>query len=463
MTNIAIIEELPKIIKKGEERFQEIANSSNTDYFLYEEIIAPKGLGDSHINQFYQGDNLYVMERLLKNGFKGKIDLIYIDPPFMTKSNQDGRVTINDGEEDHVIEHVAYKDSWEKGIVSYLNMLCPRLYLMRELLSQKGTIYVHLDYRAVHYVKILLDCIFGQDNFLNEIIWAYKSGGVSKKYYSRKHDNILVYTKSKDYIFNPQKEKSYNRGFKPYRFKGVEEYEDDLGWYTLVNLKDVWQIDMVGRTSGERVGYATQKPEKLLERIILTSSYENSIVADFFAGSGTTGIVAERLNRRWIMADKSMLSGVTVKKRLIEKASSYNVYRTCARDKEVGELKLKVESIKKIEGIYDIVIELNSYSVNLEHLDIRKKYIQKIKDIQNRCSLALIDLIALDIDYDGQVPRLSLYCTRNRKAGGFNLTLKDISLRDGQKMYLKYIDVFGREGFNVYEFTDGKVILCQER
>ena len=171
-------------------------------------------------------------------------------------------------------------------------MMSIRLYLMKELLSSKGTLYVHLDYRIVHYVKILMDYIFGEENFINEIIWSYKSGGVTNKYYSRKHDTILMYSKTEDYIFNPQKEKSYNRGFKPYRFKGVKEYEDKIGWYTLVNLKDVWNINIVGRSSGERVGYGTQKPEELLERIISTSSNKDSIVADFFAGSGTTGVVA---------------------------------------------------------------------------------------------------------------------------------------------------------------------------
>ncbi len=100
--------------------------------------------------------------------------------------------------------------------------------------------------------------------FLNEVIWAYKSGGTSNKYYSRKHDNILVYTKTQDYIFNPQKEKSYNRDFKPYRFKNVKEYEDEIGWYTLVNLKDVWNINMLGRTSKERVGYGTAKTRKFI-------------------------------------------------------------------------------------------------------------------------------------------------------------------------------------------------------
>lgn len=462
MTNLAIIEELPGIIRKGEEEFNEIVNRPYVEYFLNEEMIVPKGQKNIPISQFFQGDNLYAMERLLKNGFKGKIDLIYIDPPFMTRSNQEGRIVINDGEKDHVIEQVAYEDSWKEGIVSYLNMLCPRIYLMKELLSERGTLYIHLDYRTVHYVKVVLDCIFGEEHFLNEIIWAYKSGGVSQRYYSRKHDTILVYTKTKDYIFNPQKEKSYNREFKPYKFKGVKEYQDELGWYTLVNLKDVWQIDMVGRTSGERVGYATQKPEKLLERIILTSSDENSIVADFFAGSGTTGIVAEMLNRRWILADNSMLSGVTVQKRMIEKAIAFNVYKAISKVSEVGELKIRIETIKKTEGIYDIDIELDRYSVSLEQMDIKKKYIEKIKHILEKCSLALIALIAIDIDYDGEKPKLGLYCTRNKKVGNFNLVLKDISLREGQRIYLKYVNIFGREGFNIYEFIDGKVMLCQE-
>lgn len=300
MTDLSIIEELPQIVKNGTIQGSEILERLYKNSIVQKEIILPNDYArekickNRWINQFYQEDNLIVIEKLLKEGCKGKIDLIYIDPPFLTKTNYKGKIVIKNEKSKEIIEHFAYKDTWENGLTSYLEMLYTRLYLMRELLSEKGTIYVHLDYRTVHYVKILMDEIFGEKNFINEVVWAYKSGGVSKRYYSRKHDTILVYGKTKDYIFNPQLEKSYNRGFKPYRFKGVEEFKDEIGWYTLVNLKDVWQIDMVGRTSKERVGYDTQKPEKLLERIILTSSNKDSIVADFFAGSGTTGIVADR-------------------------------------------------------------------------------------------------------------------------------------------------------------------------
>jgi len=147
----------------------------------------------------------------------------------------------------------------------------------------------------------------GGGDFRNEIIWCYKSGGASpKRRFSQKHDVILCYGKSgKKTLFNPQLEKSYNRDLKPYKFKGVKEYCDDIGWYTLVGMKDYWLIDMVGRTSKERLGYPTQKPEALLERIIKASSNEGDIILDPFCGCGTTIAVAEKLNRQFVGIDIS--------------------------------------------------------------------------------------------------------------------------------------------------------------
>jgi len=153
-------------------------------------------------------------------------------------------------------------------------------------------------------LKAVMDAIFGWRNFRNEIVWCYKSGGASpKRHFSRKHDLILWYSKSGKYKFNPQTEKSYNRGFKPYRFAGVEEFEDERGWYTLVGMKDYWELDMVGRTSKERTGYPTQKPLRLYERIIKASSNEGDIVLDPFCGCATTLVAAERSNRRWVGID----------------------------------------------------------------------------------------------------------------------------------------------------------------
>ena len=175
---------------------------------------------------------------------------------------------------------------------------------MRRVLRTDGSIYLHIDHTAHAWVKAMMDSIFGRRNFLNEIVWCYKSGGASpKRHFSRKHDSILLYKRGSQYTFNPQREKSYNRQLKPYRFAGVEEFEDEVGWYTLVGMKDYWQIDMVGRTSSERTGFPTQKPLALYERMVLVSSNPGDIVLDPFCGCATTPISAERLDRQWVGID----------------------------------------------------------------------------------------------------------------------------------------------------------------
>ncbi len=257
----------------------------------------------ANVNTIYYGDNKELLNIMRSQKEPDKLSLIYIDPPFYTKSDREAVIT--EGEQKR--KTVAYRDRWD-DMGEYLTMLGLRLMLMRDVLSEDGLIFVHVDWHAAHYVRLMMDDIFGAERFVNEIIWQYKSGGSTKKHFARKHDNILVYSKSAKYSFYPQKEKSYNRGLKPYRFKGVEEFQDDIGWYTMVNMKDVWNIDMVGRTSGERNGYATQKPEKLMERIILSASKKGDLVADFFCGSGTFGVVAARLGRSFIMADNSELA-----------------------------------------------------------------------------------------------------------------------------------------------------------
>ena len=240
------------------------------------------------------GDNADFMKYLLqKKDMAGKIAQIYIDPPFFSKATYEATVSVtNEAGEETKVKKKAYQDIWDEGMEEYLKMLGVRLMLMKDLLSDNGTIWVHLDWHGVHYVKVLMDEIFGEKNFVNEIIWTYKSGGSSKSHFARKHDSILVYAKTKNYYLDIPKEKSYNRDLKPYRFKGVEEFKDDFGWYTLVNMKDVWPIDMVGRTSQERTGYATQKPEALIERILKAGSKEGDLVADFFAGSSTLAKVS---------------------------------------------------------------------------------------------------------------------------------------------------------------------------
>ena len=153
--------------------------------------------------EIYCADNLDIMRYLLKNDFKGRFQMIYMDPPFYSGAKYFSRRS--DGS-----KKFAYNDVWSAGLSEYLKMLTERIFVAKELLSDDGLIWIHLDYRAVHYVKIIMDEIFGMENMVNEIVWGYRSGGASGRRFARKHDSILLYSKTKDYKFNPQKEKSYN-------------------------------------------------------------------------------------------------------------------------------------------------------------------------------------------------------------------------------------------------------------
>jgi len=193
-----------------------------------------------------------------------------------------------------------------------------RIVLIRELLSDNGTLYIHLDWRTTHYVKLILDEVFGTNYFMNSIVWCYKSGGAGDNGFSKKHDYILAYSKSDKKTFNVLQEKSY---MKPGSGKNPAQtyYEDENGSYTLVNIKDWWaDIGMLATSSYERVDYPTQKPEALIERIVKASTNENDLVADFFCGSGTTAAVAEKLGRKWIVADIGRYAIHTTRKRMLE-------------------------------------------------------------------------------------------------------------------------------------------------
>jgi DNA modification methylase len=277
-------------------------------------------------NKLIWGDNKYVLSSLKSGTIRdeieanGGIKLIYIDPPFDVGADFSTKIEIGDTEFEKmptVLEEIAFRDTWGQGQDSFLAMIYDRLSLMKDLLSADGTIYVHCDWRLSASLRLVIEEIFGTDNFLNEVIWCYKSGGAGDNSYAKKHDNILVFSKSQQYIFNQQKEKSY---MKPTSGKNPAQtyYSDADGSYTLVNVKDWWSdIGILATSAHERTGYPTQKPEELLQRIIQVSSNENDIIADFFAGSGTTAAVAEKLNRKWITSDIGRFSINTARKRFI--------------------------------------------------------------------------------------------------------------------------------------------------
>ncbi len=281
---------------------------SRNRLFQVVEICGMEGVSGSSPNRLILGDNLTVMRALPDAG----IDLIYADPPFGSGRTYRGRARPG-------AAPPAFADDWGPDLADYLAWLSVRCREMWRLLAPTGSLFVHCDHHAGHYIKVELDRLFGRAAFINEIVWCYKSGGASpRRHFSRKHDLILMYARGPGYFFQPQKEKSYNRGGKPYRFKGVEEFQDERGWYTLVAMKDYWEIDMVGRTSGERTGYPTQKPERLLERIIAGCCPPGGVVADFFCGSGTTPAVAARLGRRWVACDESPVAVAITRERLLQ-------------------------------------------------------------------------------------------------------------------------------------------------
>ncbi len=262
------------------------------------------GRTDEHEpNRLIWGDNLHVMRQIPSNS----VDLIYIDPPFF--SGRQYNVLWGDANEVR-----SFNDIWEDGMPGYLTWLDARLYEMKRLLKDTGSIYVHCDWHASHYIKVELDKIFGYENFINEIIWFYKTGGMSKRWLGRKHDTIFAYSKSRSYKFNSQKEKSYLSH--RYGFSNVDILEDERGPYTMVGMRDVWDIPALRGNQPEAIGYPTQKPEEIVERIIQISTDESDVVADFFIGGGTTLAVAQRLNRRWIGCDQSRVAIAVTAERL---------------------------------------------------------------------------------------------------------------------------------------------------
>jgi DNA modification methylase len=277
-------------------------------HLAVDSVIYPAGRGypdGKPESSLFLGDNLKVMNALLPE-FEGKLDLIYADPPFFT--NKQYRTRIGRGEDSRrprewqTVE--GYGDDWG-DLDAYLDFLHSRLALMYRLLAPHGTLYLHLDWHADAYARLLLDELFGREHFLNEIIWAYHGPSPIRTAFNRKHDTILVYTKNVKYTFNVDAVRE------PYNPNTVRTFGSSpkAGFGKVPDLgrgkvpEDWWYFPVVARLHRERTGYPTQKPEALLERILLASSNPGDLVADFFSGSGTFPLVAARHNRRFLAGD----------------------------------------------------------------------------------------------------------------------------------------------------------------
>ena len=380
----SLIEELPRIVSEGRREAAQILErlSSGTQIGLQtNELVLPSkdvsglfkgctpqipnafnmaGGNDGWMNRLIYGDNLLAMQALLAGdaqtglpSLRGKVDLIYIDPPYDSKADYRTGIILPNGtvqQKPTVIEQFGYVDLWEEGTISYLRYMFPRLLLMKELLSDTGVIYVQIDWHIGSYMKIIMDEIFGKANMFNEIIWHYQSGGIPESCFARKHDTIYFYKKGMSHKFNTdgasfprnvcqacgsivdkwnnlKKEVDADgRVYRTIKSAGkIYKYYDDEP----VLLPDVWyDISHIQQKDPQRTGYATQKPEALLERIIKASSKEGDLVCDFFGGSGTTASVAERLGRRWITTDIGKPATLVMRKRFIDQEVKPFLYQS---------------------------------------------------------------------------------------------------------------------------------------
>jgi DNA modification methylase len=284
----------------------------------------PKSRPDSRL---ILGDNLSVMAALLPE-YEGRINLVYADPPFFTNRNFNMRIGRGEDSRKPGEWKLAkgYQDDWH-DLDSYLDFLYQRLALMYRLLAPNGTLYLHLDWHADAYARLLLDELFGAGNLLNEIIWTYHGPSPIRSAFNRKHDTILSYVKGQDYTFNADAVRE------PYNQNTVNTFKSSpkAGFGKVPDLErgkvpeDWWYFPVVARLHNERTGYPTQKPVAFLERIVLASSNPGDIVADFFCGSGTTPFVAAKHGRTFIACDETLRALYTTRNRLIDTKSVFSM------------------------------------------------------------------------------------------------------------------------------------------
>ena len=390
----SLISELPEIVKDGNREAAAILDrlsSANRITLQTNEVVLPAkatsairfdwNAGEdarAPYNRLIYGDNLLAMQALLAGdpqtglpSLRGKIDLIYIDPPYDSKADYRTKLALPSGDitqKPSLIEQFAYADTWKNGTSDYLRMLYPRLVLMRELLSDHGSIYVHIDWHVGHYVKVLMDEIFGKENFVNEIVWSYRSGGASQKgSLPRKHDTIFLYAKnSENFSVNGKIERQYlDKPFMGSKQDSEGRYYVDTilrdvfeGAPNIVNNNgiEVYNMRPVLNLSSERIGYATQKPEGLLRTLIEIATNEGDLVCDFFGGSGTTAAVAERLGRRWITSDIGKPATLVMRKRLIDQEVKPFLYQAIGDYQK--EMMHGTKLFKSVGELSQVVMQL---------------------------------------------------------------------------------------------------------
>ncbi len=410
----SLLEQLPGIVAAGKRQAAQILEQlegRNRVSLQTRELVIPSGdrsrfdlritgddEADSAPNRLIYGDNLLAMAALLAGdestpSLRGKIDLIYIDPPFDSKADYRTKLTLPGTTIDQkptVLEQFAYSDTWSDGTASYLAMITPRLVIMRELLADTGSLYVHLDWHVGHYVKLVLDEVFGRDSFVNELVWRYGKMSNATRRYPQNHDTIFCYGKTSDYYFRPVKsaDSEYKTRFSRWvvenkvRYGSVSHSDDKLIKLRIRKVMkelgrdlvdddvlfdfdrefktqdDVfYDISIIKGNAAENLNYGTQKPEKLIDRLVSASCPEGGLVADFFSGSGTTAAVAERSGRRWIASDIGKPAAMVTRKRLIDQDAKPFLYQAIG-DYQVEQARSTLGRSFRVGDLEKIVLDL---------------------------------------------------------------------------------------------------------
>lgn len=413
----------------GEAAFKEILGRGS--------LRTEESFGDSSSSQpnlLIHADNLSVMSTLAET-LKTKVKAVYIDPPFLIGADLKSELSV--GSESYrnrsnPLKVTAYSDRWENGLEEYLTYMRERLEMIYELLSDEGSLYLHCDWRTTAYFRILLDQIFGKECYVNECIWSYKTGGNNLKLgFGKKHDTIHFVVKNpKRATWNQLLEKSY-LGHR-YGFSNIEIKEDERGIYTEVRARDVWEIPALRGNQPERIDYPTQKPEALLERILLASTNPGDLVADLFSGSGTTAAVAERLGRRWLAVDKGELAIHTIRKRILD------TFPTARFD------LLRHEEQAPASSSVDFNIDKRK-----ESLLVRLNGLRSLSSLQSKSSLDLVDLWAVDFNYQNEKAfKYDWYSFRTRSKRDLQTVTTEHTF--GARIGIKVIEPSGREHLTIF-------------
>ena len=423
-------DERPRLVWPGKPAREATAPRAASPLVVTEHLGAPLADGRAR-NRLIHADNRAAIPALLGE-LEGRIDLLYLDPPFATGGSFSART--GPGAE----EIPAYDDRWQEGLGDYLSRMLEQLELFRALLSPRGTIFLHCDWHVSHYLRCLLDEVFGADAFKNEIVWRYRRWPAKTRAFQRMHDVLFWYGKTPNdsHAWTPLYEKlapstlqtwgtkRQVADFSSGRRKPSQTTEETPG----APMSDVWDIGIIAPIALERVGYPTQKPEALLRRVIEAASRPGDLVADFFAGSGTTLAVAEKLGRRWIGCDMGSVAVHTTRKRLLALAgcSAFEILEPAGSATSRRDDLFSAVSVRS-------AIEGDRVTLRLE-------------------GASNVDLWSVDWDHDGEVFRGSFHASRTKKGGQPALEASHTYATPGaRRIAVQLVDTAGVESRRILE------------